>query len=149
MANKTQVTYSANAIASGTTGTETAITLRKSSNFSATSTAVSFALTASKTFVITSMVFSARGHATATLQATTFNFRLNPEGAVTTSTTPILFSVRVATPTLAGGFQSVSVPMSEGYEIFGDGTLQFGVTANAVFTTNAPTWDVLIIGYEY
>lgn len=149
MANKTQVTFSANGVASGTTGTETAITLRKSSGFGATSTAVSFVPTANRTFVITSMVFSARGHATATLQATTFNFRLNTSGAVTTSTTPILFSVKVATPSVAGAFEAVQVPMSEGYEIFGDGTLQFGVTANAVFTTNAPTWDVLIIGYEY
>lgn len=149
MANKTQVTYSANGIASGATGVETAITLRKSSAFSATTTAVSFAPTTQRTFVITSMTFSARGHATATLQATTFNFRLNTAGAVTTSTTPILFSVKVATPATAGAFQSTNINMSEGYEIFGDGTLQFGVTANAVFTTNAPTWDVLIIGYEY
>lgn len=26
---------------------------------------------------------------------------------------------------------------------------QITFTANAVFTTNAPTWDVLMIGYEY
>lgn len=50
---------------------------------------------------------------------------------------------------VAGAFESTNINMSEGYEIIGDGTLQFGVTANAVFTTNAPTWDVLIIGYEY
>lgn len=149
MATKTQITFSANSVASGTTGTETAITLRRSAGFGATSTGTSFVPTVSKTFVITSMVFSARGHATATLQSTIFNFRLNTSGAVTTSTTPILFSVKVATPTLAGAYESVVIPLHEGYEIFGDGTLQIGVTANAVFTTNAPTWDVLIIGYEY
>jgi hypothetical protein len=31
----------------------------------------------------------------------------------------------------------------------GDGTLQIGVTALATYTTNAPTWDVQIIGYEF
>ena len=38
---------------------------------------------------------------------------------------------------------------ADGLEIPGDGTLQFGVTAAATYTTNAPTWDVVIIGYEY
>ena len=37
----------------------------------------------------------------------------------------------------------------DGIEIVGDGTLQFGVTAAATYTSNAPTWDVCIIGYEY
>jgi hypothetical protein len=38
---------------------------------------------------------------------------------------------------------------ADGIEIVGDGTLQLGITAAATFVTNAPTWDVLIVGYEY
>ena len=149
MANKTQITYSANAVASGATTVETAITLRKSANTAATSTAASFVVTQAKTFVITSITFQVRGHATATVQATTFNFRINTAGAVTTSSTPIIMSVRLATPATANAVDRIIIPFSEGYEIIGDGTLQFGITANSVFVTNAPTWDVLITGYEY
>jgi hypothetical protein len=41
------------------------------------------------------------------------------------------------------------IPVIEGMEIVGDGTLQFGITAAATYATNAPTWDVTILGYEY
>jgi hypothetical protein len=41
------------------------------------------------------------------------------------------------------------VTIPDGMEFAGNGTIQFGVTANAVFVTNAPTWDVTITGFEY
>lgn len=149
MATKTQITFTATAVASGTTGTETAITLRRSSGTSATTSAASFAPTTNKTLCINSITFAARGNNTATAQVTTFSIRINTSGAVTTTSTPILLSARVATPATANSWDRITIPINEPYEIWGDGTLQIGVTANAVFVTNAPTWDVLITGYEY
>lgn len=148
-AGRTAVIYYATAAAAGTTGTETAITLTKASGTSATSTAVSFAPTSGKRFRIQQLLVSAVGHATGTTQATTFALRINTAGAVITTSTPIVWKGRVQTPATTLAYQQISIPIPDGYEILGDGTLQFGVTANAVYTTNAPTWDVTLIGYEY
>lgn len=148
-AGRTHVMYSAVAVAAGTTTTETAITLVKSSGTAATSSAASHTPASGKRFRITSITFATRGNATATIQTTTFNFRINTAGAVTTSSTPILFSVRSATPATASAWDRFQVPIPDGFEIVGDGTLQFGVTAAATYTTNAPTWDVLITGFEF
>ena len=140
----------ANAAASGTTGTETAITLTTSQSLgSATTTGTSFTPTSGKTFRITGITFGSRGNATATTQVTTFTIRVNTAGAVTT-TSAAIYSARTATPATASAWDRVSFPLgNEGIEIAGNGTVQFGVTASAVFTTNAPTWDVSITGYEY
>lgn len=146
---RTQVNYFATGVAAGTTTTETAITLTKSSGTSATSTATSFVITSGKKFRITSISFATRGNATATIQTTTFNLRLNTAGAVTTSSTPILLSARSATPATASAWDRFNVPIPDGFEIAGNGTIQFGVTAAATYTTNAPTWDVTITGFEY
>jgi hypothetical protein len=140
--------YATNA-AAGATTVETAITLTKSAGTGATSTGTSFVVTSGKKFRIQSIVFAARGHATATIQATTFSLRMNTGGAVTTTSTPVLVQARVATPATASAWDRLSVQIPDGLEITGDGTLQIGVTAVAVFTTNAPTWDVWIVGYEY
>jgi len=148
-AGRTNVAFSATAAAAGATGVETAISLTKAAGTSANSSAVSFVITSGKTFRITSITFATRGNATATVQVTTFNLRINTGGAVTTSSTPILMSVRSATPATASAWDRFHVPIPDGYEIAGNGTVQFGITANAVFVTNAPTWDVLITGYEY
>jgi hypothetical protein len=148
-AGRTHVNYCAVAAAAGATGVETAITLTKSSGTAATSTGTSFVITNGKRFRITAISVATRGHATATIQTTTFNLRINTGGAVATNSTPILLSVRSATPATASAWDRVIVPIPDGFEIAGDGTLQFGVTAAATFTTNAPTWDVCIIGYEY
>jgi hypothetical protein len=147
---RTELRFYATGVASGTTGTETAITLTKSSGTSAVSTAVSFVVTSAKRFKITQIVLASRGNATATAQVTTFNIRLNTAGAVTTTSTPLIIQLRTATPATALAWDRVQLIMPpDGIEIVGDGTLQWGITANAVFVTNAPTWDVLVIGYEY
>jgi hypothetical protein len=146
---RTNVNYYAVAAAAGTTGTETAITLTKSSGTSATSAAASHTITAGKRFRINAISVATRGHNTATAQATTFNLRINTAGAVTTTSTPILLSARSATPATANAWDRVIIPIPEGFEIEGNGTLQFGITAAATYTTNAPTWDVTIIGFEY
>lgn len=147
--NRTAVQYYAVAAAAGTTGTETAISLTKSSGTSATSSATSFVVPAGKKFRITSISVATRGNATATAQTTTFSLRVNTAGAVTTTSTPIVFQARSATPATASAWDRYTQSIPEGYEILGDGTLQIGVTAAATYTTNAPTWDVNIVGYEY
>lgn len=150
MANKTQITLCANNHASGATGVETIITLRKSSGTDATSTGTTFVVTSGKTFVITGIIFGVKGHNTATNSQTTFNVRINTNGNVVAATTPILLSARVCTTAVANTYDKIDIPLpSEGYEIYGTGTLQIGVSAASAFTTNAPTWDVLITGYEY
>lgn len=148
--DRTDFRWYAVAAAAGTTTTETAITLTQSSGTSATTTGTSFKPTSGNRLKITGIVFATRGHATATRQTTTFNLRVNTGGAVTTSSTPIILAARCATPGTANAWDRLVIPLpGDGLEIPGDGTLQWGVTAAATYTTNAPTWDVLIIGYEY
>jgi len=146
---RNNVILSAVGVAAGATTIETAITLSKASGSGATADAVSFVVPSGKKFKITEIIFATRGHLTATAQVTTFNLRLNAAGAVTVSSTPIVLKARCATPATSLAWDRVVIPIPEGYEIAGDGTLQIGVTANSVFTTNAPTLDVIIIGYEY
>lgn len=146
---RTRVIYYAVGAASGATGTETAITLTRSAGSAATSTAVSFAPAAGVKFRIQTMAFASRGHNTGTAQITTFALRLNTAGAVITSSTPLIFSARTATAAVSLDWDRVTFDIQDGMEIVGDGTMQWGLTANAVFTTNAPTWDAYIIGYEY
>lgn len=148
-AGRTPVRFYATAAAAGTTTTETAITLTRSSGNSATTTGTSFVLTSGKRLRIQSITFATRGHNTATAQTTTFNFRVNTAGAVTTSSTPIELAVRSATPATANAWDRNTIQIPDGWELLGDGTTQFGITAAATYTTNAPTWDVTIIGYEY
>ena len=145
-----QVRYYATTAAAGTTTTETAITLTRSIGTAATSTGTSFVIPRGKVFRITALSVATRGNNTATAQTTTFNLRVNTAGAVITSTTPIILAARSATPATANAWDRVIVPLPDGgIEINGDGTLQFGITAAATYTTNAPTWDVTMIGYEY
>jgi hypothetical protein len=148
-AGERYVTYYAIAAAAGATGIETAITLTKASGTSATSTGVSFVVPDGKKFRITSFSVATRGHLTATAQTTTFSLRINTAGAVITTSTPIVFKAESATPATALAWDRYVVPISSFYEIKGDGTLQFGITANSTYTTNAPTWDVNITGFEY
>ena len=148
---KAYKTFWALNVASGTTTTETAITLTYANGIgAATSTAASFTPTNGKTFRITSITFVTRGNTTATAEITVFSLRVNTGGAVTTSS-PINFSTvsGAAATGLAFDRFTLSVPDDGILEIVGNGTIQWGITANAVFTTNAPTWDVLVTGYEF
>lgn len=146
---RTQINYYAASAAAGATGTETAITLTKASGTSATTTAVTFAIPVNKRYRISAISVGARGNAVATAQVTTFSIRINTAGAVTTATTPIILQAVVATPATSSAYDRVLFPLEDGFEITGSATLQFGVTANAVYVTNAPTWDVMLIGYLY
>lgn len=148
--SKVMVQFWATGAASGTTGTETAITLTRSgAPGAATTTGASFIPTTGKRLRILSIMVASRGHATATAQVTTFTVRVNTAGAVTTTSNALL-AARVATPATALAWDRANLMQYDvGLDIVGDGTLQFGITANAVFVTNAPTWDVLITAVEY
>lgn len=146
---RTSIAFSAVNVAAGTTTTETAITLTKSAGTGATSSAASFVITSGKTFRINAIMVASRANAVATTQATTFNLRLNTGGAVTTTSTPILMSLHSGTPATASAYDRYFLEIPDGYEIVGNGTIQFGITANATYLTNAPTWDVTIVGFEY
>lgn len=148
-AGRTQFRYYATAVASGTTGTETIFTLTQSSGTSATTTATTFTPTSGKNFRITGITFASRGNATATAQVTKFSLRLNTAGACVVTSTPILYQANTATAAVASAYDRFSPPLYDGDEIVGNGTLQWCLTANSVFVTNAPTWDVLITGYTY
>lgn len=148
--DRTVLAFWAVAAASGTTGTETAVTLSRSNAPGATVTsAASWTPTTGKRFRITSIALATRGNATATAQATTFSLRVNTGGAATT-TSAVMLAARLATPATALAWDRVTLLWSsDGPEITGDGTLSFCMTAAATYTTNAPTWDVTITGYEY
>lgn len=148
-AGRTALSFYANGVASGTTGTETIFTLTKASGTAATTTGTSFVVTSGKRFRISSITVASRGNVTAVAQITTFSLRVNAAGACIVSSTPIEFAGATATPATALAWDRLSLPIPDGYEILGDGTLTFCLTANAVFVTSAPTWFVNIIGYEY
>lgn len=148
--NRVDIRLFAVAAAAGTTTTETLLTLTKSSGTAATATATSFVITSGKRFKITHISFATRGNTSAGAQTTTFSIRVNTAGAIATTTTPIILSARSATPATASAWDRYVVTLpGDGVEILGDGTLQFGVTTNSTYTTNAPTLDATIIGYEY
>jgi hypothetical protein len=142
------VTFYATKAAAGATGVETAITLTRSTGISPTTTGASFVIgQAKKRYRITSIVIGVMGNATGTAEDTTFSLRVNPAGAVTTSSTPVVWQGHLSTTGTSNVYQSqIYVPQMD---IYGDGTAQIGVTANSVFTTNAPTWDVTVSGFEY
>jgi len=147
---RTPVNYYAVAAAAGTTTTETLITMTRSSAVSATTTSTAFVIPVGKKYRITHLSVATRGHATATIQTTTFNFRLDATGpGITTASTPVVFSARSATPATSSAWDRYNIPIPEGYEIAGNGVMAFGITAAATFTTNAPSWDLTLLGYEY
>lgn len=146
---RTALIFYATNVAAGLTTVETAISLTKASGTSATSSAASFVVTNGKRFRITNITVATRGNAVATTQSTIFNLRVNTAGAVTTSSTPIVLSVRSASPATASAYDRFTLEIPDGYEISGDGTLQFGLTAAATYVTTGPTWDATIVGYEY
>lgn len=148
--SRTFMQFSAVAASAGSSGTETMISMdRSASPGGSVTSGSSWTPSAGKRFRITSITFAARGNNTATAQATVFRLKANTAGAATTAA-PAMLAARVATPATANAWDRVSFAFGdEGPEIVGDGTLQFGVSATATYTTNAPTLDVLITGYEF
>ena len=147
-AGRVSKVFYASGAAAGSNATETLLTMNSTTGDTVNGTATSFTPTSGKTFRIQSIVVASRGNTTATLQATTFNLRLNTGGAITTSS-GILMPYRVATTASGGADQPIAIPIPDGYEISGDGTKQWGITTNSAYTTNAPTLDVTVVGFEY
>lgn len=146
----TYINYYAIGVGAAATGTEALITLTRASGTAAATTGTSFVITSGKRFRITSITFASRGHATATAQVTTFTLRINTAGAIATGSAARISAI-TATPATALALDRFTVSLPDGgYDVaLGDGTLQWGITANAVFVTNAPTWNVTITGFEY
>lgn len=148
-AGRTAISFYANNVASGTTTTETLITLTQSKGTGATSSASTYTITSGKTLRITAISVGSRGNATATIQSTVFNLRLNTAGACVVTSTPILMGMQSATAAVASDWDRVIIPIPDGYEIAGNGTIALCISAAATFVTNAPTWSVNIVGFEY
>jgi hypothetical protein len=157
MALGTSFVLSATGVASGTTTTETMITLNLFTGASNQGTATvgvasasSFVMMQGRHYVIDSIVFASRGNATATAQVTTFTVRFNAAGTAVVGSSAA-FSARTATPATALAWDRFAMVFpSGGFEVnIGDGTMCIGISANAVFVTNAPTWDVMISGHWY
>ncbi len=135
------------------TATDTLLSLTKQVGTAAASAAAtSIAITNGKRLKITHLSFASRGHATTTLQATTFNLRVNTAGAVAVGS-PLILSARSATPLVAGAWDRYVVDLgADGIEIPGNASgtqATIGVSAISAFAANAPTIDVTILGYEY
>jgi len=146
---RTQVVYYANGIAPSGTGTATIVTLNKAVDGGVLTTGTTFKPTTGKKYRIQEIIFGTTGNATATTQDTTFEFKINPSGAVTTVAGYAAVARRHRTGAVAAAFMERKVQFPEGFEITGDGTLQFGVVFTSTYLANAPTIDVMIVGYEY
>jgi hypothetical protein len=146
--SRTPVSFYAVAHAAGATTVYQPITLIKAAGLASVTTGTSFTVTAGKKLRITGLSVGTRGHNTATAQSTVFSVITNSAGLVTAGSTTVI-QLRSATPAVANDWDRVMYTMPDGYEIQGDGTLQFGVGAISTFTTNAPTLDVQIMGFEY
>lgn len=145
---RVNLVYSVTTFASGLTGAEKSITLNCSADLGTRTAAASFIITAGKTFRITAIIVGSLGNVTTpTNQSTIFALRV-ASGTVSTGS-QIVLTARSATYASAQQYDRMVLPTPEGLEFAGNGTVQFGITANSVFVTNAPTWDVTIIGYEY
>lgn len=149
-AGRTTISFYANTFAAGATTVEKIITWDQSKGTGAiTAATASYTITSGKTLRITGLSVATRGHATATIQTTTFKLRLNTAGACVVTSTPILFAAESATPATASAWDRYVIPIPDGYEIAGNGTIALCITAASTFVTNAPTWNVNLIGYEY
>lgn len=149
-AGRTAISFYANNFASGATTVEKIITWDQSKGTGAiTAATASYTITNGKTLRITELSVGTRGHLTATAQTTTFALRLNTAGACVVTSTPILFAAQSATAAVSLAWDRVILPIPEGYEIAGNGTIALCMTGNSTFTTNAPTWAVNLVGYEY
>lgn len=157
MALGTNFTLSATGVASGATTIETMISLamftcgaNQGVSTVGSSSANTFVIPSGKRFVIDSVTFATRGNATATAQVTVFSLRFNSAGAAVVGSSAV-FTARSATPATSSAWDRFTMEFPNGgLEVnVGDGTMQIGVSANSVFVTNAPTWDVMIQGHYY
>jgi hypothetical protein len=149
---RTLVQFYATGVAAGATGVETAIQLAKAGTLGSAPAAAAASLVppSGKRFRITSITFASRGTRRPRRRSRPSTSASTPPERSRPRSTGILLQARTATPATALAWDRFTITFEDdGPELIGDGTLQWGVTANAVFVTNAPTWDVLITGYEF
>lgn len=149
---RTAVTLSLQGVTAGTTATEAIQTVTISKGTAATSTNTTYALGTGKKFRITGIRFQHMGNATGTVTSVVWRIRLNTAGAAIVTSTPIIMIQRTATAAVALAVDRYDVPLGDGYEIdnsLSGATINIAVTATPTFTTNAPTYDVSIVGFEY
>lgn len=145
---RTTVTMFGTNLPVGSTDTETALTLTRVRGAEVVS-ATSFGVNPGRTFRSSFTHFSMVGNSSSSAARCTFRLRMNPSGPVTT-TSPVLFEVRIATTAVSGAYQNIMMPLPDGAEFAGDGVTQFGYTVNATYSGGAaPTVDVTTVGYEY
>lgn len=146
---RTAVVLYGTALAVGTTNVDRLLTLSLQRGNAVVTTGTSYVIPAGKKLKVQALLFTQVGNTTATAASSVFRWRYEPDGSVTTASTPILLQTRLASPATSLSFQQFNVPLAEGYEIAGDGVAGFGFTVTPTYTTNAPTVDVQLIGYEY
>lgn len=144
---RTSIALSGVALAVGATGVETALTLSMVRGTTINSS-TTFATPAGKQLRVQALLVTMVGSVTATAYNATWRLRYNATGAVTT-TSPVLLSGRLSSSAAAYSWQQWVTQIPDEYWLpAGDGTAQFGFTVNATYTTNPPTIDVALLGFE-
>ena len=128
--------------------TEDLITFNFAQGTAAPTSGTSFVIPNGQTLRITSLIIEARGSSTATAQTSVFALRVNTAGAITTGST-LMYRARVATPATANAVDRITITFPHGLDIVGNGTVQFGMTAQSTYVTNAPTWFVHANGFLF
>ncbi len=100
-----------------------------------------------RTFKITAIQLGLQGNTTtATTAGCTFRIRYQPASAGTSS--PLLVETRLGVPATIGAYSVANVALPDaGFDI--QSGYYFCVTYTAVYTSNPPSVDVAIFGYEY
>ena len=135
---------------SGASGTEIMVVLNQSIDNSAVSSATSFVITSGKTLRILGAEFGVRGHSSAANTATvTYSIRTAATGTVAIAS-PQIMAARCANAGVSFQWDRNVIPVAPGaLDIVGDGTRAVGVSIIFTGSTNVPTIDVLLLGYEY
>lgn len=134
-------------LAVGASGVDTMLTLNRVVHGREFDTSTSFLIPAGKKYRFTNFLVSQVGNSSTSSARTTFQLRFSPTGPVTTAS-PVMMSTRIATVAQSGDYNNIVLPIPEGFEVAGDGQVQFGMSVNSTFSA-APTVDVLWVGYEY
>jgi hypothetical protein len=146
---RTTVVLYGTALAVGATTVEAMLTVAQQKGVAAVNSSTSFIIPNGKRFRMQAIVLAQVGNATATLASTIIRMRYNATGAAVVGSTPILWQSRIVTPASASAYVATDVSIPDGLELTGDGVGQYGFSVNSTYTTNAPTVDLMITGYEY
>lgn len=141
---RTQRTFYATAVAATTT--EGLITLSNVLGFATATTGTSHAITSGKTFRIQS-IFAGHRMSTAAAHYSRISLRVNPTGAVTTSSPIIAIGLLPATAALAQTGHLTSIPIPDGLDVPVGSGAQIGVSQ--ISSLAGTLIDVVIQGYEY